>query len=72
MSSRTYPKFSLRSEPRQPRSNSHWSLLPVLDLTSTLPGKSIHVPINSFPLWMHLSYHNVFPDVSYVFPQSFS
>jgi hypothetical protein len=66
MSSIAYPKFSLSSHPRRPRSCSHQCLLPVLDLTSTHPGKSIHVLINSFPFWMHLSYRNVFPDVSYV------
>jgi hypothetical protein len=68
MSSTTYPKFSLRSDPRRPGSASHWPLLPILDPTSARPGKSIHVPINSLPLWMHLSYHNMFPDVSYMFP----
>jgi hypothetical protein len=69
MFSTAYPKFSLRSDPRRPGSASHWPLLPVLDPTSALPGKSIRVPINSLPLWMHLSYHNMFPDVIYVFPQ---
>jgi hypothetical protein len=70
MSPTTYPKFSLRSDPRRTGYASHWPLLPVLDPTSARPGKSIRVPINSLPLWMHLSYHNMFPDVSYVFPQS--
>jgi hypothetical protein len=69
MSYTTYQKFSLRSDPRRPGSASHWPLLPVLDATSARPGKSIRVPINSLPLWIHLSYHNMFPDVIYVFPQ---
>jgi hypothetical protein len=47
MSSTTYTKFSLRSDPRRPGSVSHWLLLPVLDPTSACPGKSIRVPINS-------------------------
>jgi hypothetical protein len=70
MSSITNPKFSLRSDTRRPRSALHrLPLLPVLDPTRALPGKSICVPINSLSLWTHISYHNVFPDVSYVFPQ---
>jgi hypothetical protein len=69
MSSTTYPKFSLRSDPRRLVFASHWPLLLVLDPTSARPSKSICVPINSLPLWMHLSYHNMFPDVRYVFPQ---
>jgi hypothetical protein len=72
MYSTTYPKFSLRSDPRQPGSASHRPLLPILDPTSALPDKSIRVPIHSLPLWTHISYHNMFPDVSYVFPERIS
>jgi hypothetical protein len=70
MSSTAYSKFSLSYDPWRPGSCSHRPLLRVLDLTSTRLGKSILVPINSLPFWMHLSYHNMFPDVSYVFPQT--
>jgi hypothetical protein len=72
MSSTAYPKFSLIAHPSQTGSCSHRPLLPILDLTSTCLGKSIHVPINSLSFWMHLSYHNVFPDISYIFPQTIS
>jgi hypothetical protein len=71
MFSTTYPKFSSRGDPRGSRSSSHKPLLPVLNLTSAIPGKSIHVPVNCVPILMHRSYHNVFPDVSYVFPKGF-
>jgi hypothetical protein len=60
MSLTTYPKFSLSSDLRRLGSCSHWPLLPILDPTSTCPGKSFLVRINSLPFWMHLSYHNVF------------
>jgi hypothetical protein len=66
MSFTTNQKFSLRADPRRPGSTSHRSLLPVLDLTSAVPGTSIHVPINTLSFWVHISYYNVFLDVSYV------
>jgi hypothetical protein len=69
MSSTTYPTISLISDSRRPRSASHWPLLPILDLTSAHLDKSIRIAINSLPFWMHLSYYNVFLDVSYVLPQ---
>jgi hypothetical protein len=72
MSSKTYSKFSSRSDSRRPGSSSHRSLPPVLDLTSALCVKSICVPINSLPFSIHISYNNVLPDVRYVFPQRIS
>jgi hypothetical protein len=51
------------------RSFSNWPLLPILDLTSTLPAKSIHIPINPLPIWMHIPHHVVFPYVGYMFPE---
>jgi hypothetical protein len=71
MSSTTYPKFSLRGDPRRPRSTLHRPLLPILDLSSVLPGKSIRVTVNTMPLLMHRSNHDVFPDISYVFQKVF-
>jgi hypothetical protein len=72
MSTTTYTNFSMRSDPWRPGYSSHRPLPHVLDLTSALPDKSIRVPINSLPFWTHISYYNVFPDVSYVFPQRIS
>jgi hypothetical protein len=70
MSTTTYTKFSSRSYPRRPGS-LHRPLLPIHDLISTLPGKTICIPIPSLPLQMHISYHNMFPIVSYVLPKGF-
>jgi hypothetical protein len=71
MSSTTYPKFSSRGDARGLEYSSHQSLLPILDLTNALPGKSICVPVNSVSILMIRSYHNVFPDVSYILPKGF-
>jgi hypothetical protein len=67
--SRTCPNFRSRGDPRRPGSSSNRPLLPVLDLTSPLPGISIHISINRLPIWMHIPHHVAFPHVGYMFPK---
>jgi hypothetical protein len=69
MSSTTYAKFRSIGDPRRLESSSNRLLLPVLVLTSPVPGKSIHIPINPLSIWMHIRHHVVFPDVGYVLPE---
>jgi hypothetical protein len=67
----TYPKFRSRRDPRRPGSASHRPLLPDLDLSSTNLGISIRVAVNPMPLLMNRSFHNMFPDIGYVFTEGF-